>query len=339
MNIPRLVYEPTLALDFYQESLGALGALCERTWHDRLDIVAEGRAATLWNPEGALHAQELVFAPADVPGARDAAREVFPGCPLTFRIAELLSPAPAVLDKFVMCAQANPPEATVLEKLWRSQYPATRYWRLGSALKPVSHLSLVGVVRCEIQAIDQRWSLHRIAISLPDGEPDEVLAQQLFLLEPDPAPAAIDWRLPPDWWHRFQAAVQAELEPDLQLVRARQEQYLQRELQRIDAYFAEYQADLARRTRRSGPEAADKVQQRLAAAQAEHSRRRQDQVMRHEIRVKPHLDALLWVAEQAWEAAIELDHERARRTATAIFVPRIRRWFLITGATSNASQI
>jgi hypothetical protein len=328
MKIPRVVYEPGSALDFYQESLGALGALCERTWHDQLEIVAEGRVATLWNPEGALHAQQLVFAPADVPAARDAAREVFPGCPLTFRIAELLSPAPAVLDKVVLraAAQSQPPDAAVLEKLWRTQYPATRHWRLASALKPVFHFSLAGTVRCEIQAIDQHWSLHRIAISLPDGEPDEPLAQQLSFQEPDPAPPALDWKLPANWWRRFQDVVRAEIEPDLQTMRARQEQYLQRELQRIDAYFAEYEADLARRAARTGAEAAIKSQQRLAAAQAEHVRRRQDQVMRHEVRVQPHVDALLWVAEPAWEVVVEFDQERAHQTATAVFVPRARRW-------------
>jgi len=54
--------------------------------------VAEGRAATLWNPLGGLHEVELHFTPADTTSARDAAREVFPGCPLTFQLAEALRP-------------------------------------------------------------------------------------------------------------------------------------------------------------------------------------------------------------------------------------------------------
>jgi hypothetical protein len=48
-----------------------------------LEVVAEGRPATLWNPQGSLHEVELLFTPADTTSARDAAREVFPGCPLT----------------------------------------------------------------------------------------------------------------------------------------------------------------------------------------------------------------------------------------------------------------
>ena len=71
MKISRIDYDPGSALAFYEEALSAMGALCERTWHDRLEVVAEGRAASLWNDAGALHAQELLFAPADVTVARE----------------------------------------------------------------------------------------------------------------------------------------------------------------------------------------------------------------------------------------------------------------------------
>lgn len=47
MKLPRLPYETGAVLDFYEDGLTALGALCARPWHDRLDVVAEGRAATL----------------------------------------------------------------------------------------------------------------------------------------------------------------------------------------------------------------------------------------------------------------------------------------------------
>src|SRR5438105_9208505 len=128
MRIPRLDYDPASALAFYEESLHGLGALCERTWHDRLDVLAEGRPAKLWNEDGALHQQELLFAPADASSARDAAREVFPGCPLTFRLAELLRPSPLVLEKISLrdTARGQIPDSQVIEKLWRTQYPATR---------------------------------------------------------------------------------------------------------------------------------------------------------------------------------------------------------------------
>ena len=92
MKLERLAYEPGALVDFYEAGLGALGALCERTWHDRLQVVAEGQPAKLWNPEGALHEIELHFVSADAASARNAAREVFPGCPLTFRLAEVLRP-------------------------------------------------------------------------------------------------------------------------------------------------------------------------------------------------------------------------------------------------------
>jgi len=51
MRIPRLDYDPTSALVFYEESLSSLGALTERSWHDRLEVIAEGRAAKLWNED------------------------------------------------------------------------------------------------------------------------------------------------------------------------------------------------------------------------------------------------------------------------------------------------
>src|SRR6266481_2391453 len=147
MKIPRLDYDPTSALVFYEESLSVLGALTERTWHDRLEVVAEGRAARLWNENGALHQQELLFASADAVGGRDAQGEVFPGAPLTFRLFEALRPAPLALEKIVvsMGAPDRTPERAILEKLWRSQYPATRRWRLTADVQPAFHFSLVAI--------------------------------------------------------------------------------------------------------------------------------------------------------------------------------------------------
>jgi hypothetical protein len=332
MRIPRIDYDPVSALCFYEESFSQLGALCERTWHDRLEVAAEGQAATLWNDQGALHVQELVFAPADTAAARDAGGEVFPGCPLTFRLAELLRPSPLVLEKLQLSEadHATLPEKAVLEKLWRNQYPATRHWRLAAEPKPGFHFSLVAVVRCEIQAIDQHWSLHRLALALPGGETDELLARQIRLLEvggqeedPVPWPAVNAAR----WWHLLSLAIQSELSAEIETTRARQEQYLQRELQRIDEYFAQYEKELTRRGSRGAAAASGKTDERLAAARSEHARRRSDQVARHEIRVQPHVDTLLLVAERAWEAVVEVEEQRAARPIAANFVPRARRWF------------
>ena len=50
MKLNRTPHDPGELLGFYEAGLTALGALCERTWHDGLEVVAEGPAARLWNP-------------------------------------------------------------------------------------------------------------------------------------------------------------------------------------------------------------------------------------------------------------------------------------------------
>src|SRR5271165_4292844 len=150
MKLNRLNHDPAALLEFYEEGLSALGALCERTWHDRLEVVAEGRSAALWNPDGALHEVELHFAPADATSARDASREVFPGCPLTFQLAETLRPMPLALERFILAEDisSRPPDPAVAEKLWRAQFADTTRWRLASPFQADFHFSLVAVVRC-----------------------------------------------------------------------------------------------------------------------------------------------------------------------------------------------
>jgi len=334
MKIPRFDYDPSSALAFYEESLSTLGALCERTWHDRLEVVAEGPAAKLWNDHGALHSQELLFASADVNEARDAGCEVFPGCPLTFRLFEVLRPAPLTLEKVVLIdpSHGRTPDVELLEKLWRSQYPATTKWRLAAQIKPGFRFSLLAIVRCEIQAIDQHWSLHRIALALPGGEVDPLLAAETPMLEVGAGDEAADWPVadPRRWGSLLRAAIERDIGTDVQNMRARQEQYLQREIRRIDDYFASYEAELKRRGSR-GVASNLKSDERLAAARAEHARRRLDQVARHEIRVQPHIDALLLVGERCWRANLEVEEQRASQTVPGSFVPRARRWFRETG--------
>ncbi len=215
MKLDRLPYDPAALAHFYEEGFTTLGALSERTWHDRLEIVAQGEPAKLWTSDGALHEVELVFAPADATSARDAAREVFPGCPLTFRLAEALRPAPLPLERLVLAGQglARPPEAAVAEKLWRAQFEDITRWCLATPFKATFHFSVVALVRCEIQAIDQHWSLRRLAFALPEGEPDEFLAQSISLAQADPAPQDIPWPAPaPERWIAFlRAALEADL--------------------------------------------------------------------------------------------------------------------------------
>jgi len=332
MKLDRAAHDPGELLEFYEAGLTALGALCERTWHDRLEVVAEDRAATLWNPKGTLHEVELRFAPADATGAREAAREVFPGCPLTFQLAEALLDSPLPLERFVLpdAAQPRPPDAAVAERLWHAQFPGTRLWQLAAPFQPDFHFSLLALARCEIQAIDQHWSLHRVAVSLPGGERDEDLAREIGfnqaggesaaeIIWPTPDPASLSQLL--------QRALEHELADELARVRVRQENSLRREWERIDDYFENYERELNVRASRSSSENARlKASDRLAAAKADHARRRADQLTRHEIRVQPHVDALLLVAEKAWRARLHLEHAHRARTFEARFVPRSRQW-------------
>ena len=332
MKLERLAYAPGLVVDFYEESLASLGALCERTWHDRLEVVAEGQAAKLWNQEGTLHEVELTFASADATSARDAGREVFPGTPLTFRLADALRPSPLPLEKIALAGEsrARVPEAAVMEKLWRAQFADTTRWRLSAALKPAFHFSLVAVVRCEMQAIDQHWSLHRLVVSLPNGEPDDSLAREITFAQADSSMAVdVEWpTVDPTRWPAFLgAALEADLVGEMAAIRARQENFLRRELNRIDEYFENYEQELSVRAARGGSQNAKlKTADRLAAAKAEHTRRRADQVARHEIRVHPHMDALLLVAEPAWACSVSFERAHSPQSAEAHFVPRSRKW-------------
>lgn len=329
MQIGRLPYEPGAVLAFYEDALTALGALCSQPWHDRLEIVAEGRAARLWNPDGALHAAELHFTPPGGTGARDATREVFPGCPLTFRLTEALHTESLALERVALAREAahRAPDPLVAEKLWRTQFSDTNRWRLATPLAAGWHFSLVALARCEIQAIDQHWALHRVAVSLPDGAVDDGLAREIgFARVEAHAPAAPAWPAPDPagWSSLLRAALAQELATELAGIRARQQERLRREWERIDAYFDHYVAELTARAQRS---ASTKATERIAAARAEHARHRGDQVARHEIAVVPHFDALLLVAEPAWRGRIHVERaHRAPEDHDACFVPRARRW-------------
>lgn len=102
-----------------------------------------------------------------------------------------------------------------------------------------------------------------------------------------------------------------------------------RGLERVDAYFVGYEAELRSRVARTrSAEGAPKLESRLAAAQAGHARHRADQVARHEVVVRPHFEALVWVAKPAWSAVVRLESGRAAREVAAKFVPRARRWIL-----------
>ncbi|MEN9633733.1 MAG: hypothetical protein RL077_2137 [Verrucomicrobiota bacterium] len=333
MKLDRLPYEIGSVLSFYEDGLSALGALCARPWHDRLDVVAEGRAATLWNPEGVLHAAELQFTPPDAAGMRDAAREVFPGSPLTFRLAEALRPVALLLERVLLTdmGAGRTPDLAVAEKLWRAQFEHTKRWRIAAPFVADFHFSLVVLARCEIQAIDQRWALRRVAVSLPDGHLDEGLAREMdFARVLSPLTPPPSWPIPnpSKWSGLLQRALLDDLAEELTGMRVRQEERLRRELDRIDAYFETYVEELTVRAGRSASASA-KTADRLAATRAEHARHRADQLVRHEIVVYPHLDALLLVAEPAWRCSLQIERAHCpSETLTACYVPRARRWVL-----------
>jgi hypothetical protein len=334
MNLERLPYSPDALVNFFDEALSALGALCERTWHDRLEIVAEGRAAQMWNPEGNLHELELRFPPAEDTSPREAAKEVFPGCPLTFQLCEALRRTPLALERLVLAGETapRPPAADVAERLWRAQSPQTNRWRLATPFAADLHFSLVALMRCEIQAIDQHWSLRRLAVSLPDGSSDDALAQAVPLLRIANSDGSdIAWPTPePARWREYLSnALEKDLASSLALIRDRQSRHLRRELDRVDDYFEHYEQELTTRHARQGSEnTQSKAAERLAAARAEHARRRADQVARHEIRALAHLEALLITAEPAWRTTLAVELAHNPRTLEVQFVPRSRRWIV-----------
>ena len=327
MKLSRLPHDPAMLIEFFEQGLTALGAVCDRSWHDRLELMAEGRGAALWDPAGNFVEKQLRFVSADAAGGRDANGEIFPGCPLTFRLAEALLPQPLSTD--------------VIEKLWRAQVGPCAQWRLERPLQSSLHFSLLLLARCEVQAIDQHWSLHRLAFALGNGQADDDLARELDFARLNAIPeTAIEW---PAfdlalWQERIRGLLNEELTADLASIRVRQENYLRRELERIDDYFENYERELQDRAGRSrSRDGRLKLEQRLAAARAEHERRRGDQVQRHEIRVIPHLDALLLIAEPAWDAMVACQEHREARRLAAHFLPRTRRWFLNETTTGTAT--
>jgi hypothetical protein len=331
MKLDRLPYSPGILMDFYEEGLAALGAVCERPWHDRLEVLAEGQVAKLWNPDGTLQSAELQFVSPEATGARDAGREVFPGCPLTFGLSEALRPEPLALERVELAGdetRLHPPDPAALERLWRGQFPDTIRWRLDAPLTPDRHFSLVALARCEIQAIDQQWTLRRVAVSLPDGERDEDLARHIgFARAVSRTSGSPDWPAPDPakWAVMLHRALEQELSGELAVIRQRQAARLGREMERIDDYFERYERELTARAMRS--RADSKADDRLAAAKAEHARHRADQVARHEIVVVPHIDALMLVAEPAWRATLQLARAHQQPSGIAAhFVARARRW-------------
>jgi hypothetical protein len=328
MRLPKLKYSPGDLADFFTDGIQTLGGVCERSWHDRLEVLAEGRAAAVWGQGQQLIETELHFWPAGETSGKDASRDIFPGCPLTFTLADLIRGPELTIDRvavrFPEHSKAPPPETA--SRLWQAQFPGTSRWEQKTPFVSGWCFSVLAIARCEVQAIDQTWSLHRLTLSLPDGTPDEKLAANLEFAEELPLPSGVDWPIlePQRCATIISSALNTEMTAELGAIRQRQEAYLRRELERVDSYFSNYARELASRSR--GKEAALKLKDRLAATQVEHQRRRSDQVQRHEIRVIPHVDALTLLAEPCWNAQIRATVNRSEHVWRASFNPRARMW-------------
>ncbi len=117
-------------------------------------------------------------------------------------------------------------------------------------LKP--HFSLLFALRCEIQAVDQHWTQHRLAIDLVNGKSDSALPDQLEGLSPWNYTAAFEWPvLRPEDYVSTLLNLKREAAPLLQAIQKRQSEYLERELRRIDRFFNDYVTELTIRLGRT----------------------------------------------------------------------------------------
>jgi hypothetical protein len=329
MKFPKIPPRAEHLMDFFEEGLHSMGAVCERSWHDRLEVLAEGDVALLLRNDGDLFSGELYFRDAGSPGSGNPENEVFPGCPLAFRLVEALWRRHLAHSRVCLSTEISvkAPPTDVTEKLWQAQFGSFAGWH-ATPFRPTWIFSVVASVRCEVQANDQSWSSHRLAFTLPDGERDTSLEFALEQMSPveqaDPDWPALDPAALSDWIGR---ALNIELAPSLSKIKERQQLFLRRELNRIDEYFENYARELRKRAdRQHKEEAIKRYADRLEATRLEHNRRRIDQVERHTIHVLPHVDALLTVAESAFEASVTWRAGREERIAHALFVPRTRRW-------------
>jgi hypothetical protein len=331
MKFPKLSPRAEHLIDFFEEGLLSMGAVCERSWHDRLEILAEGDAARLWRKDDQLFSGELNFRDAGSADTGNPDAEVFPGCPLTFQLVEALWHRLLAYSRVCLSTGTNVKEPTteVAEKLWQTQFGPHTAWKV-TPFVPDWVFSVVAAIRCEVQAIDQSWSSHRLAFTLPGGERDSSLEFALEQMNPvDPVGEKPDWPIldfaaVSDWVGR---ALRSELTPELTKIEERQELFLRRELTRIDEYFENYGRELSERLNRQRTEESTKrFADRLEATRLEHHRRRTDQIDRHTIHLLPHVDGLLTVAEPGWSTRVSWRSGREERFVSAFFVPRTRRW-------------
>lgn len=329
MKFPKIPARAEHLIEFYEEGLFSLGAICERPWHNKLEVLAEGDAARLWHSDEDLFSDELCFHDAGSPDLASSDTDVFPGSPLTFRLVETLWRRFLAHSRVCLCMDigAKAPSTDVAEKLWQAKFGLNAGWHVTS-FAPAWIYSVVASLRCEIQASDQSWSSHRLAFTLPAGERDTSLEfglEQMSIVKSIEMDwPALDAGLLSDW---VVTALRSELASELGRIKERQQLLLRRELNRIDEYFENYASELRERMGyQHKEEAIKRYADRLEATRLEHNRRRTDQIERHTIHVIPHTDALLTVAEPAFTTHVIWRAGREEKDVPAIFVPRTRRW-------------
>jgi hypothetical protein len=327
MKLSRLAYDPAYLLDFYEEILGSYGCLCERTWYDQLFVVPGGSGATFWPTE--ISETNLRFRSTSDSAVIDPTRDIFPGSPLTLSICETLLNQSSVNRTALRTGDRKLPNTDLVERRWNNQFPGRVRMQMTTPFVASAHFSLVAALRCEIQAVDQHWSQHRVAINLHNGEPDPQLAEQLVILEPWSDPVSIDWPefKPAECRKELLVALEREAWPAVNSIKDRQSKYLQRELATVDRYYSDYEESLAGRLNRTRSDTGrSKMQERLEAARREHQIRRIDQIKRHEIHVNAHVDALLIVGEPAHRTEVRYLNQRQERQQNALWIPRTRCW-------------
>jgi hypothetical protein len=332
MKFSRIQPRSGQLMQFCEEALPALGAVCERPWHDRLEVLAEGETARLLQNDTDFFSGELSFRDAGLPASTNTGTEVFPGCPLIFRLVEALWRRQIPYSRVCLStgSSVKAPTNDVAEKLWQAQFGSSAGWRVGPFV-PAWSFSVLTAVRCEVQASDQNWSYHRLGFMLPGGEQDsslEFALEQMVRLEQ----TALDWPVlePVALSQWIGQAIAIELAAELTKIKERQRLYLRRELTRIDDYFENYSRELRdRMDHQKKDEAKRRYADRLETTRMEHNRRRIDQIERHTIIVVPHVDALLTVAEPAFRTNVTWRTGREECSTPALFVPRIRRWYKV----------
>lgn len=130
MKFQKIPPRPEYLIDFFEEGLASLGAVCERSWHDRLEVLAEGEAARLWRHEGGWFSGELRFRDGSSPEAGDPDTEIFPGCPLTFKLVDALWAHHMPHSRACLSTGSilKPPALDVAQKLWQAQFGPCADW-------------------------------------------------------------------------------------------------------------------------------------------------------------------------------------------------------------------